>query len=87
MKKWTSLGLAMPARKSLEADWASQFKEREPFIKASAYAQPWQVGPGGQEIYDKVVNPILKDIFAGKTAPKDGLAAMETRGNEVLAKQ
>lgn len=87
MKKWTSLGLAMPARKSLEADWANQFKDRAPFLKAAAYAQPWQIGPGGQEIYDKVTTPELKDVFAGKTAPKDALANMEKKGNDILARQ
>jgi multiple sugar transport system substrate-binding protein len=87
MKRWTSLGLAMPARKSLEVEWLAQFKEREPFLKAAAYAQPWQLGPGGQEVYDKAATPALKDVFAGKLAPKDALAEIERKGNEILSKQ
>lgn len=87
MKKWTSLGLAMPSRKSLEAGWLAQFKEREPFLKAGAYAQPWQLGPGGQEINDKVITPALKDVFSGKTSTKDALADIERKGNDILAKQ
>jgi multiple sugar transport system substrate-binding protein len=87
MKKWTSLGLAMPARKSLEAGWISQFKEREPFLRAAAYAQPWQFGPGGQEINDKAAGPALKDVFAGKLTPQDALAEIERKGNEILSRQ
>jgi multiple sugar transport system substrate-binding protein len=87
MRKWTSLGLAMPSRKSLEASWIDQFKEREPFLKAAAYAQPWQLGPGGQEINDKVATPALQSVFAGRLSPQDALAEIERKGNEVLAKQ
>jgi multiple sugar transport system substrate-binding protein len=87
MRKWTSLGLAMPARKSLEAEWAAQFKEREPFLKAASYARPWQLGPGGQEINDKVATPALQAVFAGTMSPREALAEIERRGNEILAKQ
>jgi multiple sugar transport system substrate-binding protein len=87
MKKWTSLGLAMPSRKSLETDWLAQFKEREPYLKAGSYAQPWQLGPGGQEINDKVVTPDLQAVFAGKMTTKDALADIEKKGNDIIAKQ
>jgi multiple sugar transport system substrate-binding protein len=87
MKKWTSLGLAMPSRKSLESEWLSNFKEREPYLKAGAYAQPWQLGPGGQEINDKVVTPDLQAVFSGKMTSKDALADIEKRGNDIFAKQ
>jgi multiple sugar transport system substrate-binding protein len=87
MRKWTSLGLAMPARKSLEAEWGAQFKEREPFLKAASYARPWQLGPGGQEINDKVATPALQAVFAGTMSPREALAEIERRGNEILAKQ
>jgi multiple sugar transport system substrate-binding protein len=87
MQKWTSLGLAMPSRKSLEADWLSKFKEREPFLKSGAYAQPWQLGPGGQEINDKVVTPDLQAVFSGKMTSKEALADIEKKGNDILAKQ
>jgi multiple sugar transport system substrate-binding protein len=85
MQKWTSLGLAMPSRKSLEAGWVSTFKDREPYLRAGPYAQPWQLGPGGQELVDKVANPALQAVFAGKTTPKDALAEIENKGNAVLA--
>lgn len=87
MRKWTSLGLAMPSRKSLEGEWIAKFKQREPFLKAGSYAQPWQLGPGGQEINDKVATPALQAVFAGKSAPKDGLAEIEQKGNAILARQ
>jgi multiple sugar transport system substrate-binding protein len=85
MQKWTSLGLAMPSRKSLETGWVTSFKDREPYLKAGPYAQPWQLGPGGQELVDKVANPALQAVFAGKTTPKDALAEIENKGNAVLA--
>ena len=52
---------------------------------ARPYAQPWQLGPGGQELVDKVANPALQAVFAGKTTPKDALAEIENKGNAVLA--
>jgi len=87
MQKWTSLGLAMPSRKSLETDWLSKFKDREPFLKSGSYAQPWQLGPGGQEINDKVITPDLQAVFSGKMTSKDALADIEKKGNDILAKQ
>jgi multiple sugar transport system substrate-binding protein len=86
MRKWTSLGLAMPSRTSLEASWIDRFKEREPFLRAGAYAQPWQLGPGGQEINDKVATPALQAVFAGRMSPKDALEEIERKGNEILAR-
>jgi len=86
MQRWTSLGLAMPSRKSLEAGWIAQFKEREPFLRAGAYAQPWQLGPGGQEINDKVATPALQAVFSGRMSPQEALAEIERKGNEVLAR-
>ncbi|MCC6179248.1 MAG: extracellular solute-binding protein [Chloroflexi bacterium] len=87
MRKWTSLGLAMPARKSLEADWIAQFPERRPFLEAGGYARPWQLGPGGQEINDKVATPVLQAVFAGTMSPQDALSEIERRGNAILAQQ
>jgi multiple sugar transport system substrate-binding protein len=87
MRKWTSLGLAMPARKSLETEWGTRFKEREPFLRSAGYAHPWQLGPGGQEINDKVATPALQSVFAGTMSPREALAEIERRGNEILAKQ
>jgi multiple sugar transport system substrate-binding protein len=85
MQKWTSLGLAMPSRRSLEAEWIATFKDREPYLKAGAYAQPWQLGPGGQELVDKVANPDLQAVFAARMSPSDALADIERRGNAILA--
>jgi multiple sugar transport system substrate-binding protein len=87
MQRWTGLGLAMPSRRSLEAWWIGQFPEREPFLRAGAYAQPWQLGPGGQEINDKVAGPALQAVFTGRMSPKDALAEIERKGNDVLARQ
>lgn len=64
MAKWTSLGLAMPSRPALAADWLKKFPEREPFLKSGDYAKPWQLGPGGQAFYTDA-NSELQNLFAG----------------------
>ncbi len=64
MGKWTSLGLAMPARTGLADAWLQQFPEREPFLKSGEYARGWQLGPGGQAFYNDA-NGDLQGLFAG----------------------
>jgi len=64
MGKWTSLGLAMPARTGLADAWLKQFPEREPFLKSGEYARGWQLGPGGQAFYNDA-NGDLQGLFAG----------------------
>ncbi len=64
MGKWTSLGLAMPARTGLSDAWLKQFPEREPFLKSGEYARGWQLGPGGQAFYNDA-NGDLQGLFAG----------------------
>jgi multiple sugar transport system substrate-binding protein len=64
MGKWTSLGLAMPARQALADAWLKQFPEREPFLKSGDYARGWQLGPGGQAFYNDA-NGDLQGLFAG----------------------
>ena len=48
---------------------------------------PGSSGPGGQEINDKVATPALQAVFAGTMSPREALAEIERRGNEILAKQ
>ncbi len=64
MAKWASLGLAMPSRPALADAWVKQFPKRQPFLASGDYAQPWQLGPGGQAFYDDATS-ILQGLFAG----------------------
>jgi multiple sugar transport system substrate-binding protein len=72
MARWTDLGLAMPARPTLAEAWIARYPEREPYLAGGAYARPWQLGPGGQAIYQDA-NAILEAVFAGQTEIPDAV--------------
>lgn len=82
MGKWTSLGLAMPARVGLSEAWSAQFPEREPFLAGGEYAAGWQLGVGGLAFYNDA-NAELQGLFAGQqdvaTTLQKIQAAAETR--------
>lgn len=83
MAKWTSLGLAMPARPGLSGAWLAQYQEREPFLIAGDYARPWQLGPGGQRFYEDA-NAEMQNLFAGQIEPAEALANMQARAEETI---
>jgi multiple sugar transport system substrate-binding protein len=76
MGKWTSLGLAMPARTALADAWLQQFPEREPFLVSGEYARGWQLGPGGQAFYNDA-NAEMQGLFAGTIDVAEALANMQ----------
>jgi multiple sugar transport system substrate-binding protein len=76
MGKWTSLGLAMPARTALADAWLQQFPEREPFLVSGEYARGWQLGPGGQAFYNDA-NAEMQGLFAGTIDVETALANMQ----------
>jgi multiple sugar transport system substrate-binding protein len=76
MGKWTSLGLAMPARPALADAWLQQFPEREPFLISGDYARGWQLGPGGQAFYNDA-SAELQGLFAGTIDVAEALANMQ----------
>ncbi len=65
MKKWTSLGLAMPTRTGLVAGWQEQFPDRQPFIAGGDYSHGWQLGVGGNAFVNDA-NSEMQGLFAGK---------------------
>jgi len=77
MEKWTSLGLAMPARPALSDAWLKKFPEREPFLKSGEYAKPWQLGPGGQAFFNDA-QAELQNLFAGGQDVKTTLQNLAT---------
>ena len=77
MGKWTSLGLAMPARIGLAEAWAAQFPERQPFLTSGEYARGWQVGPGGQAFLGDA-NAEMQGLFAETQDVATTLTNMQT---------
>lgn len=85
MEAWTDLGLAMPTRQSLQAQWLEQFPDLEPFLAGAEYARPWQFRPGFQDVLD-TINAGLQQAMAGTILPEDVLMEAEDVGNQVLAR-
>lgn len=83
MAKWTSLGLAMPARPGLAADWVSQYPEREPFLVAGDYARPWALGPGGQGFYVEA-SAVLQGLFAGTLDTGEAISQMAAAAQDKI---
>jgi multiple sugar transport system substrate-binding protein len=81
MSRWTSLGLAMPARPALADAWLQQFPEREPFLVSGEYARGWQLGPGGLAFYNDA-NAEMQGLFAGTLDVPTALANMQARAEE-----
>jgi multiple sugar transport system substrate-binding protein len=65
MLKWTSLGLAMPARPGLADQWLELYPERKPYMDSGDYATAVQYGPGGQKFNDDA-NAVLQNLYAGQ---------------------
>ena len=81
MKSWTDLGLAMPARPALAADWIAKFPEREAYLAGGDYARPWQLGPGGQ-VFFQDANATLEAVFAGQMDVEEAVTQMAADGQE-----
>lgn len=77
MGKWASLGLAMPSRSALAAEWLAKFPEREPFLKSGDYARGWQLGPGGNA-FNNDANAEMQGLFAGTQDVATTLKKMQT---------
>ncbi len=83
MAQWTGLGLAMPTRESLSADWLAQFPDLEPFLAGADYARPWQFRPGFQDVLD-TINAGLQQAFTGTYTAEQVLGEAQDVGNDVL---
>ncbi len=86
MAQWTGLGLAMPTRESLSADWLAEYPDLEPFLAGAAYAHPWQFRPGFQDVLD-TINAGLQQAFTGGSTADQVLGEAQEVGNEVLSGQ
>ncbi|MGH2542570.1 MAG: extracellular solute-binding protein, partial [Ardenticatenaceae bacterium] len=81
MGTWTSLGLAMPARRDLSESWQEQFPARQPFIAGGEYAREWQFGVGGKAFYDDA-NTQMQGLFAGELEIAAALEAIQASAEE-----
>jgi len=81
MGTWTSLGLAMPARRDLSENWQAEFPERQPFIAGGEYAREWQFGVGGKAFYDDA-NTEMQGLFAGELEVAETLARIQAAAEE-----
>ena len=73
MKTWTSLGIALPSRKSVaQAHKYDQDPLRKAFIAGAAYARPWQLGLHFSVINNNFNNQ-MEAVFAGQKSVADAL--------------
>jgi len=63
MLQWTTEFGVMPSRPGIAEQWVAEFPERQLFVDAGAYAQPWQFGPGGQQFITDAT-AALQALFA-----------------------
>ena len=86
MKEWTDLGLAMPTRKSLTADWVAKFPENKAFAAGAEYAKPWQFTSGFQDVLDNINNN-MKDVMQGRKTSDQALKEADQVINQTLSKK
>mgnify|MGYP001376025919 CR=1 FL=1 len=86
MLKWTSLGLAMPARPGLAEQWLQQYPEREPYLNSGEYARGWQLGVGGQAFYNDAAAE-MQALFAGSQDVPTTLQRMQEAAEQRIRLQ
>ncbi len=82
MKAWTDLGLAMPTRKSLSADWQAKFPDYKAFAAGADYARPWQFVTGFSDATDTINND-LKAAFQGQMTTDQALKEADQVINQI----
>lgn len=85
MKEWTDLGLAMPTRKSLTADWVAKFPESRAFAAGADYAKPWQFTSGFQDVLDNINNN-MKDVMQGRKTSDQAIKEADQVITQVLSR-
>jgi multiple sugar transport system substrate-binding protein len=65
VREMLPFGLAIPPMPSLEGEYLEYWPEREPYLKAGAYATGVQYGPGGMT-FESDANAVLQALFAGQ---------------------
>ncbi len=86
MKKWTSLGLALPSRKSVAAELGfDKDPLRSAIVAGASYATPWQAGPNLPTVMTNFNNQFVS-AFLGEQSLEDAMKkAQETANKEIEA--
>ncbi|PRX38783.1 carbohydrate ABC transporter substrate-binding protein (CUT1 family) [Planifilum fimeticola] len=71
-------GLALPSLKSMGEKFIEKFPEREPFVKAVAYAEPYQYGEKGNELVD-TFNKAAESAILKKKPAKEALEEAQNK--------
>ncbi|MEW9031799.1 MAG: ABC transporter substrate-binding protein, partial [Planifilum fimeticola] len=71
-------GLAMPSLKSMGEKFIEKYPEREPFVKAVEYAEPYQYGEKGNELVD-TFNKAAESAILKKKPAKEALEEAQNK--------
>ena len=63
---------ALPSRKSISARYAQQHPEYKPILAGAQYAQPYEFGPKGDRVKDRL-GVAVQEIFVGAKGPDEAL--------------
>lgn len=86
MKKWTSLGIALPSRKSVAAELGfDKDPLRAPLVAGAAYATPWQGGPYMGTIMTNFNNQFISAFLGEQDLETAMKKAQETANKEIEA--
>lgn len=86
MKKWTSLGIALPSRKSVAAELGfDKDPLRAALVKGASYAIPWQAGPHLPIIMNNFNNQFVSAFIGQQNLDAAMKKAQETANKEIEA--
>lgn len=86
MKKWTSLGLALPTRKSVAAELGfDKDPLRGALVAGAGYATPWQAGPNLPIIMNNFNNQFISAVLGQQDLQSAMENAQETANKEIKA--
>jgi len=80
MKKWTSLGLALPARKDVAPLRGNGIRV---FVSQAGYAHPWQFVRGFTQLY-QTANNELQAVFKKKETVNKAIARIQAAAQKAL---
>ncbi|MBE3554882.1 MAG: ABC transporter substrate-binding protein, partial [Thermicanus sp.] len=86
MKTWTSLGIALPTRKSVAAELGlDKDPLRAPLVAGARYAIPWQAGPYLPTIMNNFNNQFVSAFLGQQDLASAMKKAQETANKEIEA--
>lgn len=83
MAEWTGLGLAMPTRQSLAADWAKKFPELDAFITSAEFASVRPSAVGFPDVI-RELEAQVDAVIAGTQTPEGALDQVQQIAEQTL---